>query len=60
MLDPPPPVAAISLAELITLRRQYNQMREALRALSEQMQTAGCNPDATASMQAMIRRALGE
>lgn len=58
MIDPPSPVAAITLVDLIQVYRQHNQMREALRVLSETLEGAGCNPDATAAMQAMIRRVL--
>jgi hypothetical protein len=60
MIDPPSSFAAISLGDLLQVYRQHNQMREALRMPIETIESAGCRPDATAAMQAMIRRVLGE
>jgi hypothetical protein len=54
----PENVAAISLLGLAEIYRQNNQMREALRALSETLE-GGCWPESAAAMQVMIRRALG-
>jgi hypothetical protein len=60
VIEPPPPLSAISLVDLIQVYRQHNAMRAALRLLSETIEMAGCRPDATAAMRAMIQRVLGE